>query len=128
MPWLKRKHGSSRQVGQPFPVNEDPKVSARRNAIGRGRDVQAKQLSALAAKERGLRPIFEKYAGEDWKAPIDAVVPTRQEASLLAEAIEFFQGSESEISEIDVAVAVSKDALVHVPGKAYRVVSEGYMG
>jgi NADPH-dependent 2,4-dienoyl-CoA reductase/sulfur reductase-like enzyme len=82
----------------------------------------------LASKDRALRPIFDKYAGEDWKAPLDVVVPTIQEANLLAEAIAFFHGTEAEISQIDVAVPISKDALVHVPQKAYRVVSEGYMG
>jgi hypothetical protein len=124
MPWKSRHRD-----GQHFLVGgEDPKVAARRNAIGRRRDVQAKQLSTLATKAQVLRPVFEKYASEDWKAPIDAVVPTKQEANLLAQAIEFFHGTEAEISEIDVAVPVSKDALIHVPGKAYRVVSEGYMG
>jgi len=124
MAFLKRKHGSPRQIGQPFPVSEDPKVAARRNAIG------SQELYKLSVKERLLRPVFEKYANKkDWKEPIDAVVLDKREANALAKAIEFFQGVEAEISPIDVAVPVDESgALVHVPKKAYRVTSEGYMG
>ena len=36
-PWKTRTHGSSRQRGQAFPVEEDPKVAARHRAIQSGK-------------------------------------------------------------------------------------------
>jgi len=129
MPWKTRTHGSSSQRGQTFYSGEDPKVEARRNAITRRRGgVQGDEFRKLEMKRSVLRPVFERYVDkQDWKAPIDAVVPSRQEANLLADAIEFFHGAEAEVSEIDVAVPIHGGGLVHVPRTAFRVVSEGYV-
>ena len=70
--------------------------------------------------------IFEKYwGGQDYKKPIDILVPSEAEAKELANAIQFFQADIPTITKETIPVR-HREGLVYMQMPMWRVQSKGY--